>query len=433
MKQVGDILGFLKKTPRYVALQELGEGAVGKVRSVFDTYLQRVAACKELNSSHHSNPNVVQTFVNEMKLMGHLNHPGILPIYDAYLGDANDPSYVMGLANGEDLASMLRMNTVNGDGSPLPLERAVRIIVKLCETLTYAHDRGIIHLDLKPANIMVGHYGEVWIMDWGTARLHEYEKYRESLKQEIDHAELIDYQHEDENLFIGTPKFMSPEQTRKRRDQLNYASDIFSVGIIFYQMLTGVHPFKAGDLDKLMDKICHWDPPQVFEVNPDIPINLSRICAKMMKKDLNERYSSFKAVMQDIDEYQNSAAGFPTRTFEAGEVIFREGDPSEYVCIVVTGCVGISINIDGTHKTVARLGSNEPFGELAALTGKPRTATAAALEKSVVRVMRKEDIDDEIKKLSPWVGGIVQVLTTRFVEINEKLLQLEKEMLDRGL
>ena len=432
MKQVGDILEFLKKTPRYVPLQELGEGAVGKVRSVFDTYLQRVVARKELNPTHHNNPNVVQTFVNEMKLMGHLNHPGILPIYDAYLQESNDPSYVMGLAEGEDLASLLGMSTVSGDGVALPLERAVRIMEKLCETMTYAHDRGVIHLDLKPANIMIGNYGEVWIMDWGTARLHDYDKYRESLKQESDSTELIDYQHEADNLFIGTPKYMSPEQTSRRRDQLNYASDIFSVGVIFYQMLTGIHPFKGSNFEDLVDKICHWNPPGTSEINPDVPINLSRICTKMIKKDLDERYESFSEVIKDIDEYQNSAAGFPTRTFEAGEVIFREGKPSEYVCIVVTGCVGISMNIDGTHTTIARLGSNEPFGELAALTGVPRTATATALEKSVVRIIRKEDINEEVKKLSPWVGGIVQSLTTRFIDINEKLIRLEKEMSDRS-
>jgi serine/threonine protein kinase len=425
-EKVRQIIAFLTNNERYSYMQELGEGTMGKVRGVFDTFLQRVVAHKVLSRTHLENPDILQTFVNEIKLMGRLSHPGILPIYDAMLGEYGEPAYIMRLAEGQDLGQLMQMPKGRLDSVALPLEKAVRILTKLSEALAYAHDHGILHLDLKPANIMIGRYGEVLIMDWGAAHVYSVEKFETNIKDAGDQIDSSKHQHENRNLLIGTPAYMSPEQILNPRDTLTPASDIFSMGILFYQMLTGEHPFKEKTFDKLSDKIRNYQPPSAHEINPDIPYNLSRICERMLKKDPADRYASFRKVVDDIDEYQRSAAGFPTRTFEAGEIIFREDDPSDFVCVVVSGRVEISVQADSKRKLIASLGANEPFGELAALTGNPRTATATAKEKSVVRMISKVDIAAEIENLSPWVGSMVKALSNRFIEISERLLQLEK-------
>lgn len=420
------LLDFLTRRPRYRNLLELGEGVVGKVSAVFDTVLQRSVACKTLNPAHLDDTRIVQTFVNEMKLMGRLSHPGILSIYDALIDEKGRPAYVMTLAEGRHLQEVLQMKPGSADGVAVPVEQAVGIVIRLAETMTYAHDRGILHLDLKPENIMVGRYGEVLIMDWGAARVYDIEKYRRAVPLLEGKAEYTENPEESEDLFVGTPMYMSPEQLRDARDTLTPASDIFSVGVIFYQLLTGVHPFKGGSFGEISDRIGHEDPPPVHELNADIPHSLSRICSRMLEKDVARRYASFQEVREAVEDYQRSAVGFPTRVYEAGEVIFEEGDPGDFVCVVVSGSVGISVQAGRKSRTIARLGKGQPFGELAALTGNPRTATATALEPSEIRFIRKQDIAVEIDKLSPWVGSIVESLSNRFVEMNERVLKLEK-------
>jgi eukaryotic-like serine/threonine-protein kinase len=422
------IVAFLKNPDRYTRLRELGAGSIGKVHAVFDNFLQRVVAHKVMKPEHVGNNNILQTFGNEIKLMGRLSHPGILPVYDAMLGDVGEPAYIMRYAEGQDLAALLQMPKGRLDSVAIPLEQAVRILVKLCETLAYAHDHGVLHLDLKPENIMLGRYGEVLIMDWGAARVYDTTKYEAGIKEHTGDSVHIEHKHENRNLLIGTPAYMSPEQLKSPRDQLMPASDIFSVGILFYQMITGQHPFKERVFEKLSDKIANFAPPAAHTVNPDIPHNISRICEGMLRKKPDERYASFREVIKDIDDYQRSGAGSPTRSYAAGEAIFKQGDPGDFVCIVVSGKVEISVDKNGKPHVIARLGANEPFGELAALTGNPRTATATALEPSVIRMISKQDIAVEIENLSPWVGSMVKALSKRFIDNSERLLKLEKSM-----
>jgi serine/threonine protein kinase len=422
------IVAFLKNPKRYSQLRELGAGSIGKVHAVFDNFLQRVVAHKSMKQEHLNNQNILRTFGNEIKLMGRLSHPGILPVYDAMVGDYGEPSYIMRYAEGQDLAALMQMPKGKLESVAIPLEQSVRILVKLCETLAYAHDHGVLHLDLKPENIMLGRYGEVLIMDWGAARVYDTAKFEAGIKDHTGDGVEIEYKHENRNLLIGTPAYMSPEQLKSPRDQLTPPSDIFSIGILFYQMITGQHPFKERVFEKLSAKIDSFNPPAAHEVNPDVPYSISRICERMLKKKPEERYQGFREVIKDIDDYQRSGAGAPTRNYAPGETIFKEGDPSNFVCIVVSGNVEISVRKDGKQHVIARLGPNEPFGELAALTGKARTATATALEASVIRMISKQDIAVEIENLSPWVGSMVKALSKRFIDNSERLLKLEKSM-----
>ena len=131
-------------------------------------------------------------------------------------------------------------------------------------------------------------------------------------------------------------------------------------------------------------------------------------------------------MIADLVDFRDSGARFPSRTYAAGEVIFREGDAADFACQVITGCVGISVKIGKAFRTIARLQGNEPFGELAILTDKPRIATATALEKSTIRIIRQQELSDELEKMSPWVGGIISALSHRFVEQGQHIRKLEE-------
>jgi serine/threonine-protein kinase len=426
MTDVQKILAFLKGADRYRKLDKLGAGTVAEVYGAFDTYLRRVVARKQLNRGHLNNPDVVQTFINEMVLMGSLSHPGIVPVYDAALGKDGDPAYIMALAAGTSLDRLMQIDPNSADGRALPLGTAVSILTKISEALTYAHDRGVLHLDMKPENVVMGHYGEVIVMDWGAACVYDRSKYTQTYKAISGEITTGGLGVENKDLVMGTPMFMSPEQLEGSRDSLTPAADVFSVGVMLYQMLTGYLPFKADSIGKIIDRIRNQDAVPVHEINGDIPLNLSRLCMKMLHNDPALRYRNFVEVRAAIDDYQRSAVGFPTRTYRAGEVIFREGDPSDYVCILVSGRVGIMVAGENGDTEIAEVAVNEPFGELAALTGMPRTATAVAKEESVVRVISRQDLVEETDKLSPWVGGIVNTLTGRLLDMNQRLLEKGK-------
>ena len=165
-------------------------------------------------------------------------------------------------------------------------------------------------------------------------------------------------------------------------------------------------------------------PPSVHTVNGEIPPYLSQICSKMLEKDPDKRYRSFHEVLCDLDELRNSGLLFPTKTYQAGEIIFNEGDHGTYSFIILSGRVEISKRVDERHVPIAELEESEIVGELAIFSDEPRSATATAIEPTTIRIMTREEIDRELNKLAPWVGNMVSTLSDRFIELNEKLLVL---------
>jgi CRP-like cAMP-binding protein len=308
------------------------------------------------------------------------------------------------------------------------MAQTLDIFMKFCETMAYVHDRGVIHLDLKPENIMVGRYGEVLVMDWGNARLHNPEPYREYLKATGKEAEGIVPEDEKRKVVLGTPLYMSPEQTNTPRNLLSPSSDIFSAGIVLYEMLTGVRPFQADTSQAAMVKVTRFSPAAVNDVNPDVPVRLSRICMKMLEKQPFDRYRSFADALTDLSELRDAGQAFATREYEAGDVIFDEGAPGEYAFTILSGKVDIVKKTDDGETVLATLGKGEIVGELAIFTEHSRTAAARAAEKTTIRVMSAADVKVELEKMRPWVGQMVSGLSERFIGQNERIVELEKQL-----
>ena len=186
--KIKKLLKIAKRKKRYNHL-EFFEGGMSLVSKSFDRSLNRIVAKKELKEKYLENESMLQTFLNEAKLIGYLDHPGVISIYDVFIQDNVSPCYTMEYIKGQRLDEYLddlvgQDGRIDGQNDGIPLAQCLRIFERICETMAYAHDRGVIHLDLKPGNIIIGEYGKVLIIDWGSALLYDFEPYRKYLKKQ---------------------------------------------------------------------------------------------------------------------------------------------------------------------------------------------------------------------------------------------------------
>jgi serine/threonine protein kinase len=274
---------------RYVVQSELGRGAMGVVYRATDTLLERTVAVKTINMALEKDgvDRYEARFYQEARAAGGLNHPSIVTIYD--VGKAGDIAYMaMEFLEGVELRSMI------GEGRILPVAQAVSIAAQVAEGLAYAHQHGVVHRDIKPANIMVLASGTVKITDFGIARMR-------------GSGELTQT-----GVMLGSPKYMSPEQVVGKR--ADHRSDIFSLGIILYEMLCGAVPFNGENVTALMYQIVNFAPPAPGAVNTAVPQLLDFIVAKMLAKPLEERYQGAQDLAHDLRECERQLGASPART-----------------------------------------------------------------------------------------------------------------------
>jgi hypothetical protein len=259
---------------RYELLDEIGRGGFGHVYRGLDPTVGRPVAIKTLASD--GDAGMLTRFRNEATASGRLRHPNIVTIYDFGEHD-NVPYIVMELLEGQDL-----QHVIEGTASVSPLNK-VRIMTQIAAGLQHAHSHGVIHRDVKPANVMVLPDGSVKIMDFGIALITQATESRLTPR----------------GAMIGTFRYMAPEQFRNA--QTDARSDIFAYGLIFYELLTGVHPFHAADAGALMYNILSVEPVPIGELVPDCPKELQAVIGKLLLKDPDARYQNLDDVLFDIE------------------------------------------------------------------------------------------------------------------------------------
>jgi serine/threonine-protein kinase len=272
------------KLGRYAIQSELGRGAMGVVYKATDTALERTVAVKTVNMSLERDgaEKYEARFYQEARAAGSLNHPNIVTVYD--VGKEGNVAYMaMEFIQGAELRSLL------AEGRALPVSQAVSIAAQVAEGLAYAHEHGVVHRDIKPANIMVLADGPVKITDFGIARMR------------ANNDELTQ-----SGMMLGSPKYMSPEQVIGKR--ADHRSDIFSLGVIVYEMLSGGAPFSGENVTALMYQIVNFAPPAPSAVNPAVPELLNFIVAKMLAKPLEERYQSAAELANDLRNCERQIA-----------------------------------------------------------------------------------------------------------------------------
>ena len=252
---------------RYEPLSELGRGTSGVVYKAYDPKLDRLVALKilrpELVSLDESGVSLKQRFHQEAVAAGRLTHPAIIAVHD--VGEAEGrPFIIMEYIEGGTLADLLL------GGQPLLLADAVEIVVQVCAALDYAHRHGVVHRDIKPRNILVAP-GVTKVTDFGTARI-------------------LDASHTQTGTMLGTPAYMSPEMVRGQASDPR--SDLFSLGVVLYETITGVNPFNAADLAAVLYRIVNTDAPSVRHHNAELPPALDRVLRRALTKEPEARYAT---------------------------------------------------------------------------------------------------------------------------------------------
>ena len=256
---------------RFEILAEIGKGAMGVVYRATDPSLSRTVAIKTviMSDDPKEKAEYEARYNQEAKAAGGLNHPNIVTIYD--IGKSGNVAYMaMELLEGSELRTLLT------SGKHIEAVRAVEIAAQVAEGLAYAHQHGVVHRDVKPANIMILDSGPAKITDFGIARMRQAEVKTQT------------------GVVMGSPRYMSPEQVAGKRAEPR--SDIFSLGVILYEMLTGKPAFTGEDVTSVMYQILNVVPPPPSSVNPDVPAVLDFIVAKALAKTVEERY-------QDVGEF----------------------------------------------------------------------------------------------------------------------------------
>jgi len=259
---------------RYRIVSEIGRGAMGVVYRGEDSMLERAVAVKTvlMTFATEDHEGYLARFRQEARAMGALNHPAIISVYD--YGNEGDVAYMaMELLEGRELRDVLSQ-------SRLPLARALEIAATVAEGLAFAHARGVVHRDIKPGNIMVLEDGRAKIMDFGIARVRA-----SDVKTQA-------------GMMMGSPKYMSPEQILG--EPADHRSDIFSLGVVLYEMLAGAPPFAGNDIPQLMYQVCNARIGPTSRLNPEVPEMLDMVVGKALEKAPEARYQDVGELAADL-------------------------------------------------------------------------------------------------------------------------------------
>jgi serine/threonine protein kinase len=283
--------------PDYEILEELGRGNMGIIYKARQTKLNRVVAIKMILAGSSADQKQLRRFQTEAEAVGKVHHPNIVQIYS--MGEHEGMPYlVMEYVDGGSLDKKLR-------GRTLPPKQAAMLIQRLARAIQAAHDHGIIHRDLKPGNILLSAKGNPKITDFGLAK---------RLDEELSHTAT--------GTILGTPSYMSPEQARANKLPVSAATDVYGLGAIMYELLTGRPPFRAETFLDTMLQVVSMPPVPPSKINPRVPVMLEAICLKCLMKDPTDRYLTASALADALGQYlanpdaQVPAANAPAPTIE---------------------------------------------------------------------------------------------------------------------
>jgi eukaryotic-like serine/threonine-protein kinase len=297
----GSLIG--QTISHYLMVEKIGAGGMGVVYKAKDTRLARFVALKFLAEDVAPDPQALERFRREARAASALNHPGICTIYD--IGEQDGRAFIaMEFIDGETLRSHIH-------GRALPLEEILKLGIQMTEALDAAHAEGIIHRDIKPANIFVTKRGQAKVLDFGLAKLAP--KGRASANADIsgespDSDSVV-------GIISGTPSYMSPEQIRG--DDLDQRTDIFSLGLVLYEMATGRQAFGGSKGGAIIEAVLTRQPVSLRTINLDIPPRLERIIEKALHKDRGQRYQHAAGLLADLEQLKRDADSGRTE---------REGD-----------------------------------------------------------------------------------------------------------
>ena len=421
-----------EKLGKYEVREEISRGSMGIVYLGHDPYINRIVAIKVALSDELNDPDTGERFrkmfFNEAHTAGNLTHPNVIHIYDA--GVDGDTCYIVM----EYIDGGKTLQPYTASENLLPIDKVVEIIFKCATALDYAHRQGVVHRDIKPSNILVTEDQDVKIGDFSIAQIRKADA--------IDETQPVG--------MMGSPRYMSPEQLTE--DFVTSQTDLFSLGVVMYELLTGKSPFEAKNFSRLVTKILGEEPPPIRDFRADVPDGLVDIVTKAMQKKMSDRYQTGLDLASDLSkafeyldrpkedissqEKFNSVKqleffqGFPDteiweimrastwQDYQDSEDIIVEGELDDCFYIIVTGTVGVM-----KGDTVIRtLNKGDCFGEMGYLAKTERTASIksqgqTALLKINATVISQVSLNCQVRFLKVFLRTLIQRLsmTTKMI------------------
>jgi eukaryotic-like serine/threonine-protein kinase len=375
--------------PRYEPRRFLGAGGAGDVYLVYDRVLEREVALKLLRN-HHERAAI--GFVDEARMCGRLDHPNIVPVYDLGRNDFDAPWFTMKVVQGETLLALVERRKGQPPDPPF-IQLALEVLIKVCDGVAFANDRGILHRDLKSSNVMVGSFGEVFVMDWGIA------------------VTTLVGLAADSDVVCGTPGYMSPEQAVGA--PLDERCDVHGIGAIIYKVLTGEPPYsgRTGRARYAATLRREFDAPQTSRPGWAMPERLCAIAMKALAPDPADRFPNVIALRAALQSALRGGWWFEQRNYPAGARVLTQGDPSDHAFIVVSG----TARVHAGDTVVRDVSKGEVFGELGLVAAGVRTADVVAVTDLTVMVVSRAALAAELGQDS-WLSVVVQSLAERFRE-----------------
>jgi serine/threonine-protein kinase len=447
------VFPFRRDGPRYEILGEIGRGGVGVVFHSLDVDLGRDVAMKVLREEHAKNPEVARRFVEEAKIEGQLQHPGIVPVYDLGLQADKRPFFTMKLVSGETYSSLLSSRKDTSEER----RRVLSIFEMVCRTMAYAHDRGVVHRDLKPSNVLLGSYGEVQVIDWGFAKVLAKDEPEgedpEAKRAAVRIGRVRSGSGSTGSLagtVMGTPAYMPPEQAKGKVDELDERSDVFALGAILCEILTGEPPYKGkgkdvlsqafkGEVAEAQQRLLDCDADEVL-------VAMARKCLSPEKEDRPRNASILaEAVSEHLTSLEQRAHRAKLRAIEEEEKAARRRAQAEEAeaeaeeqrrkrkrTIILSGVILLAILAAGAgylwieegrreRGRRATAAVDEVLEETARLRGKREFVSALAAAQRAWDLAQVDGVNPEIKRQSE------EILATVIEEEEQARIQAKRD------
>ncbi len=415
-----EIKAELIPTPPHLRIfKEIGRGGMGRIHPATDRNLLRHVALKRLDKDLAREPFYRDGFIAEAQMAGQLEHPNIVPVHELAIDENGIPYFTMKLVQGVNFDRWLR-SARRPPGSTERLEEGLEIFLKVCDAVAYAHHRGVIHRDLKPENIMVAGFGQVYLMDWGLAKLTR------TRPASGENAQMM------APGAVGTPEYMAPEQARGNPAEMDERSDVFGLGSVLYEIISGKRVYgDHRDSNVVLErakagKVVHIDDSCI---GIGIAKRIRNIVAKACMPNPADRYQSVLELQNEVHNFLLGGLHLPRKVFPPGTLIMKEGDPGDAAYMIVSGKCRAFRMVGDQKETLAIMDAGDVFGEMALLLEEPRAASVEAVDSVTVLVLDKATMTEGLG-IEGWTGALVRAIAQRFRDLE---LQVRSSGLRRSV